>query len=151
SRRVNPKAGEPGGVSRGFLANFAKPTRTCEGLRKRWWNLEGASMVFGANGLGAIGPAMGFGTMILVLAGIALIGVLIGIWMLWRAAPGKRRKGTLVITLSCVLPLATCCLGPDLLFFAAHGRFPLRGKIYGVIEEGMTKEEVIARFGKPHT
>ena len=101
-------------------------------------------------GLGAIGPAMVLGTMILVLLAIALVGIGGGVWYRRHATSANRWKGTLTIVFACVLPTATCCLGPDLLFFAVEGRFPLRGNPYDVIKVGMTKDEVVARFGQPH-
>ncbi|HEX3313832.1 MAG TPA: hypothetical protein VHR72_03020 [Gemmataceae bacterium] len=101
-------------------------------------------------GLGVIGPAMVLRDMILVLLVIGLTGIVIGVWYRRRAKPANQWKGTLAIVLSCLLPVSTCCCGPDLLFWCGHGRFPLRSNPYGVVNVGMTKEEVIAVFGDPH-
>ncbi len=63
--------------------------------------------------------------------------------------PRRRWAGSLRIATGLLLPVACCC-GPSAVFRLQHETPPLGRYPDGVIEKGMTAEEVRARLGTPH-
>lgn len=65
------------------------------------------------------------------------------------AAQGRRAMGFVCVGISLVVPLM-CCFGPPHAIRLMYGNYPLGRYPNGVISEGMTPDDVIARLGTPH-
>jgi outer membrane protein assembly factor BamE (lipoprotein component of BamABCDE complex) len=64
--------------------------------------------------------------------------------------PRAKRWALGVLLLSAALPL-TCCLGPPHFIRLIYGNYPLGRYPSGVIEKGMTADEVLSKLGPPHS
>jgi hypothetical protein len=85
----------------------------------------------------------------LAVFGVALLCVVRGIVLLRRAAPGSKWSGLGLVAVGVLLPVC-CCSGPSVLFRVHHDTPPLTGYPSGVVQEGMSAEEVRALLGNPH-
>jgi hypothetical protein len=73
-----------------------------------------------------------------------------GIAVLVNARPRRRWLGGILCALALVVPVGVY-LAPDIMFRIQHGRDPLTRYPSGVIDKGMTKEQVRAKLGEPHS
>jgi hypothetical protein len=106
-------------------------------------------MLFASAGLGADG----IGYFVLLTGGCAILWLLgfatAGGLVLVKRGRGRRWLGVLFLATSLLSPLG-CCLGPGILFRTHYGREPLGRYPSGVIEKGMTADEVRSKLGPPH-
>ncbi len=107
-------------------------------------------MIFATPDFGAGGLIMLVVSAIFVAAlVVAAIGIGWGLFLRKRADAKGRRWGMVVIIGSVMLPIS-CCSGPSVIFRLTHETPPLGRYPNGVIEAGMTPDEVRARLGPPH-
>ena len=69
--------------------------------------------------------------------------------LLLQPPPRRRWAGSLLVVTGLLLPVACCC-GPSVVFRLQHETPPVGRYPDGVIEKGMTADEVRARLGAPH-
>jgi hypothetical protein len=105
-------------------------------------------MLFGT-GLGSEGPIY-----FLLFAGcfnfVWFAGfVAAGVIVLVKARPRWRWLGSIVCALAFVVPVG-CYLAPGIQFRQQYGRDPLPCYPKGVIQYGMSKEQVLAKLGDPY-
>lgn len=106
-------------------------------------------MIFGT-GLGVEGPML-----VVLFAGcFSLVCfvccVVAGIMVLVKARPRRRWVGGVLCTVAVLVPVGVY-LAPGILFRMQHGHDPLAKYPRGVLEKGMTKEDVRVKFGEPHS
>jgi hypothetical protein len=101
---------------------------------------------FGASGVIACFILCVWGTVWLLV----LIGILVARKWLRLGTVRARRWAVALLLLSASLPLC-CCLGPDHLVRIVYGNYPLGRYPNGVIEKGMTPDEVLSKLGPPHS
>jgi hypothetical protein len=96
------------------------------------------------------------GTVVLLLLGISLavgaVAVLSaarGILLLRRSPPRRKWPGLLLIGAGVLLPVL-CCNGPGALFRLRYSTPPLGRYPSGVVQTGMSADEVRALLGDPH-
>ena len=104
-----------------------------------------ASPDFGAGGL-----------VILVIAGIviavsavSILAFFKGIDMCLEKPAIRRRRGVATICAGVALPLIAFC-GPSVLFRLQHATPPITDDQIGLVQEGMSPEDVQALIGPPH-
>jgi hypothetical protein len=111
---------------------------------------EGLRVIFAAPDFGAGGMVV----LILCGVGLAVLGVSIaaitrGRVLLCRPPPARRWSGVVLILAGLLLPVC-CCMSPSVLFRLHHDTPPLGRYPNGVINEGMSPEEVRTLLGSPH-
>jgi hypothetical protein len=84
----------------------------------------------------------------LVLGGVA-IGIAWGTKLLRARSLKANHYGILLVLASGLLPLS-CCLLPPHAIRIIYGNYPLGRDRSNEIEQGMTREEVVAILGSPH-
>jgi hypothetical protein len=87
---------------------------------------------------------VGLGVLAASVAGIAW-----GVVLLRRPPPARRWSGAVLIVSGLLLPVC-CCSGPSVLFRLHHETPPLGRYPSGVVQEGMSPDEVRALLGTPH-
>jgi hypothetical protein len=97
------------------------------------------------------------GLVILVLAGIILAVSTVSIFVLFKGIDichegprARRRLGVASICLGVALPLFTIC-GPSVLFRLQHATPPIADDQIGLVQDGMSPEDVQALIGPPHS
>jgi hypothetical protein len=101
---------------------------------------------FGASGMIAFVVLCAWGVALVLV----LVGIVTGCSLLRRKTARARSWGVVLLLLSASLP-CFCCFGPDLIVRWQTGRYPLQGYPNGVIEKGMTRDEVLSKIGPPHS
>jgi hypothetical protein len=95
------------------------------------------------------------GVVILILVGIIVVVSAMSIVAFFRGIdlclekPTRRWLGIVLIGAGVALPLCTFC-GPSLLFRLQHATPPIAEVPTGLIQEGMSPDEVRALLGPPH-
>ena len=107
-------------------------------------------MIFASPDFGAGAMILAFYLLIwLVILALTIVGLVRGAFLLGKQFTRSKRKGRLFILASLMLPLSCCC-GPSVIFSVSHGSLPLWTYPTGVIEKGMSADQVRALLGNPH-
>src|SRR5262245_22418405 len=104
-----------------------------------------ASPDFGA-GATVMGVICGIGFVVLV---VGIIAVVRGLILITRQPPDYRWRGLVFILAGVLLPIS-CCSAPSIMFRVNHDTPPLGSYPNGVIQEGMTPDDVRGLLGNPH-
>ena len=87
--------------------------------------------------------------MFVAIVVLSLVGIRVGGRLRRRESARSQRGGTALVAVCCLVPFAAY-YGPSLYTRVTLGRFPLGCYPYGVIREGMTRDEVQTRLGTPN-
>jgi hypothetical protein len=85
----------------------------------------------------------------LLVLGIGVVAIARGVMLIRRPPPNHRWPGVVFILAGILLPVS-CCSTPSVLFRLHHDTPPLGRYPNGVIQKGMSSEEVRALLGNPH-
>jgi hypothetical protein len=80
---------------------------------------------------------------------VTVLGIVCGANLVRRPSRGSRRVGWALVLVGVLLPVVCFC-GPSVLFRLNHDNPPLGHYPNGVIQEGMSADEVRALLGNPH-
>ena len=85
----------------------------------------------------------------LFVFGVAAVAVVRGVILIRRPPPNRRWPGVVLIVAGVLLPIS-CCSAPSVLFRLNHNTPPLGRYPNGVIQKGMSPDQVRQLLGTPH-